>query len=256
MKNASSRSRDSFRALNPDKILETVQALHSRVEQRFPTSGLSGVSAELLLTTSETKERAARLARPIRWVRAVAVTLGVLLVSVLLITLAFGFRPSREVASSLSDLAQGIDAALHEVFLFSAAMYFLVTLEKRIKRGHALNALHELRSLAHIVDLHQLRKDPEIFTGDWEPTVGLPKQAELSPFQVERYLDYCSEMLAILSKVAALYVQKFKDETVLRAVDEIENLTCGLSRKIWQKIKILNRLRELQRLPLVASKSK
>ena len=51
-------------------------------------------------------------------------------------------------------------------------------------------------------------------------------------------------MLAVLSKVAALYVQNFEDETVLRAVDEVENLASGLSQKIWQKITILARVRE------------
>ena len=65
----------------------------------------------------------------------------------------------------------------------------------------------------------------------------------MTPFQLERYLDYCSEMLAILSKVAALYVQRIQDESVLRAVDDLEDLTIGLSRKVWQKITILERLR-------------
>jgi len=38
----------------------------------------------------------------------------------------------------------------------------------------------------------------------------------------------------------ALYVQKFDDGVALSAVNEIEDLTTGLSRKIWQKIMILN----------------
>lgn len=56
-------------------------------------------------------------------------------------------------------------------------------------------------------------------------------------------------MLAVVSKVAAFYVQRFDDEIVLRAVDEVENLASGLSQKIWQKITILDRLRETQRPP-------
>ena len=56
-------------------------------------------------------------------------------------------------------------------------------------------------------------------------------------------------MLAVLSKIAALYVQHFEDETVLCAVDEVENLVSGLSRNIWQKITILDRLRKTQRQP-------
>ena len=42
-----------------------------------------------------------------------------------------------------------------------------------------------------------------------------------------------------VSKVAALYVQGFPDAQAVSAVDDVEDLTTGLSRKIWQKIMIL-----------------
>ena len=45
----------------------------------------------------------------------------------------------------------------------------------------------------------------------------------------------------MISKVAALLVQHFGDSVVLAAVNEIETLTNGLSRKIWQKITVLER---------------
>ncbi len=207
------------------------------------------MSVELTLIAAEAADRARWLARPHRWIRVGASTFGVLLASVPFITFYVGYRRFREVASSLADLAQGIDAGVNEALLLSAAIYFLLTLERRLKRNHALKALHELRSLAHIIDMHQLTKDPEVFAGEWQPTSSSPTRAELTPFELERYLDYCSEMLAVLSKVAALYVQHFQDETVLRAVDEVENLASGLSRKIWQKITILDRLRQTQRPP-------
>ena len=179
-------------------------------------------------------------------VRAIVITLGfVVLVGALpVVTLCLGMIKFREVASTLSDLTQGVEAIVNEAILLVAAIYFLVTSEKRMKRSRALKALHELRSLAHIIDMHQLTKDPEILLGDWQPTDASPRRSVLTPFQLERYLDYCSELLAVLSKVAALYVQHFEDEVVLRAVDEVENLAAGLSRKIWQKITILDRLRE------------
>jgi hypothetical protein len=41
------------------------------------------------------------------------------------------------------------------------AIYFLLTVESRVKRRTALRALHELRSIAHVIDMHQLTKDPE-----------------------------------------------------------------------------------------------
>jgi hypothetical protein len=44
-----------------------------------------------------------------------------------------------------------------------------------------------------------------------------------------------------VSKIGALYVQSFPDSQALTAVDEIDDLTSGLSQKIWQKIMILDR---------------
>lgn len=239
-------SRESFRSLDPAKILLTAERLRDRVTQRFPDSGLSRVSAELALITGEAADRVRWLSRPHRWLRAGAVFLGILLAGVPVVTFTVGYLRFREVASNLADLAQGIDAGVNEAILLSAAIYFLVTFERRLKRNEALKALHELRSMAHIIDMHQLTKDPEVIAGEWEPTSASPDYAKMTAFELERYLDYCSEMLAVLSKVAAFYVQKFQDDTVLRAVDEVENLASGLSRKIWQKITILDRLRTSQ----------
>lgn len=48
-----------------------------------------------------------------------------------------------------------------------------------------------------------------------------------------------SETLAVIGKIAAVYAQTSDDAAALAAVDEIEDLTTGLSRKIWQKLMIL-----------------
>ncbi len=71
---------------------------------------------------------------------------------------------------------------------------------------------------------------------------GDTERQPLSPFQVGRYLDYCSELLSLIGKIAVVYVQDFQDPVVLTAVDEIEHLTTALSRKIWQKIMILDQV--------------
>jgi hypothetical protein len=59
-----------------------------------------------------------------------------------------------------------------------------------------------------------------------------------------RYLDYCSEMLSLTAKVAALFGQVVNDRQVFEMVSEIERLSSGLSQKIWQKIVILQQLKE------------
>ena len=59
------------------------------------------------------------------------------------------------------------------------------------------------------------------------------------------YLTYCTELLAMVSKIGQLYVQAFSDGITLAAVDQFENLATGLSQKIWQKLMILERFRTL-----------
>ena len=116
----------------------------------------------------------------------------------------------------------------------------MLTTETRYKRKRALEALHEIRSIAHVIDMHQLTKDPHrILNGDQYQNTSLSPKMEMTRFELHRYLDYCSEMLALLDKIAAVYVQEFDDSVALASAAEIDTLTTGLSSKIWQKIGIL-----------------
>lgn len=49
-------------------------------------------------------------------------------------------------------------------------------------------------------------------------------------------------MLSLIGKIAALYIQRFDDSIAVAAVSEIEQLTTGLSRKIWRKIILLSQI--------------
>jgi len=46
----------------------------------------------------------------------------------------------------------------------------------------------------------------------------------------------------LIGKLAALYAQNLDDGVALSAVDQLEALTTGLSRKIWQKVMLLDRV--------------
>jgi hypothetical protein len=74
----------------------------------------------------------------------------------------------------------------------------------------------------------------------------------MTPFELGRYLDYCSEMLALTAKVAALYAQTFPDPVVVEAVNDIEMLATNLSGKIWQKIAILQRAVQSEEIVVVS----
>ncbi len=123
--------------------------------------------------------------------------------------------------------------------MFAAiAVYFLYALPNRIERSYLLAQLHRVRSLAHIVDMHQLTKDPERLRPDFNATRESVDPG-LSRDDMEHYLDYCSEMLSLIGKIAALCAEESQDAVVLNTVSTIENLTTGMSRKIWQKISLL-----------------
>ncbi|MGE0439762.1 MAG: hypothetical protein AB7L66_14705 [Gemmatimonadales bacterium] len=229
-----------FRRLDPARIVETARRLAQRVAERFPDSGLRHVAEDLVVVCERSGHDLEWLARPIWPLRATVGVLIALLAVVFMATLAAVFR--LDPGTTMTEVIQAIDAGINELVFLGIAVFFLSGLEARRKRIRALRALHELRSMAHIVDMHQLTKDPEWVThpGSGPDTPSSPER-QLDRFHLSRYLDYCSEMLSILSKSAALYVQDFNDPATLAAVNEVEELTNGLSRKIWQKIMMLDR---------------
>jgi hypothetical protein len=227
-----------LRLLEPARIIETIRALGARIQERFPDRGLARVARQQLAVAENTVAQMEWVRRPILWVRA---TVGAVIV--LLVALLAGIAMRLEVNAegiALPELLQATEAAINELVFLGAAILFLATVESRIKRQKALGALRELRALAHIVDMHQLTKDPDrVVEAPRAQTPSSPQPTMTRP-ELARYLDYCSEMLALNSKVAALYAQNLHDPVVLAAVDEVETLTTGLSAKIWQKLVILN----------------
>ncbi|MCZ6689993.1 MAG: hypothetical protein O7H41_10350 [Planctomycetota bacterium] len=225
------------RILEAGPIVETIRALQARIQQRFPDSSLGRTCTGLLDISEHTVERLASIARPILGLRIAAAGLVILLaLGTLGPVMVF---PLPTEALTLLEFVQVIEPGLNALVLIGVAIFFLITLERRIKRKRVLEAIHELRSIAHIIDMHQLTKDPHRFVGGGGATASSPK-ADLTPFLLARYLDYCSEMLSLTGKIAAIYVQDFDDSVVLSAVNEVESLTTGLSRKIWQKLMILH----------------
>jgi hypothetical protein len=228
-----------FRRLEAEKIIETVRNLHARIGKRFPDSGLGKVVAELLQVAEETVERTRWIQEPQLLLRFVA---GLLSVGIIVLV---GFLVAHVKQFNFDDFTnsvQALDSSIGSVVFVGAAILFFLSWERRIKRNRALKAIHELRALAHIVDMHQLTKDPESYAGTSQHTT-LSRNRAMTPFELNRYLDYCSDALALISKIAALYVQEFQDPVLLDAVDDVEDLTAGFSRKIWQKITILENLR-------------
>jgi hypothetical protein len=230
----------TYRALDPQKVIDTIAALQQRIVERFPGAGLAGVCAELLAVARENSARAQAISRrniPLRIAIFVLLAAGVggLVSIVRLLT----HVPT--AAENVYTLLQGLEAAANLTVLLGAAVFFLTRIEERWKRHRALAALHELRSIVHVIDMHQLTKDPSTVVQIAGNTLSSPART-LSRFEVTRYLDYCSEMLSLTAKVAVLFAQGFPDALVAETVSDIERIAAGLSQKIWQKIIILQAL--------------
>src|ERR1035438_4884618 len=149
-----------FRQLESDKIIETVKALHGRIEERFPGSGLGKVAAELLQVAEETVGRTRWIQQPHLLLRCVAVVLSLGII----VLLAFLVAHVRQFNfEDFTNSVQALDSSISSVVFVGAAILFFLNWEHRIKRDRALKAIHELRAMAHIVDMHQLTKDPESY---------------------------------------------------------------------------------------------
>jgi hypothetical protein len=234
------------RILEPEKIVRTVERLHARIAERFPDSGLASVCADLAFTAQATAERIHTLARPVYWLRALAALAVVAgLAAQIYIARLIDWSVVLRRADPVG-ITQGLDAVVNLLLLAFGAIWFVLTLEQRLKRRRVLHALFELRSFAHVIDMHQLTKDPSVVLGGGVPTPSSP-QRRMNAFELSRYLDYCSEMLALIAKLAALYAGRSHDREVIGAVNEVEELTSDLGRKIWQKIMILGEFEDTAR---------
>jgi hypothetical protein len=226
----------SYRTLDAAEVVKTLRLLEQRIRERFPNSRLATVCQELIAIGERTQQRAEAIARPNMLLRG-AVYLAI--AAGLLGALIIAWRINIPVGTpEIFGFFQGVEAAANLVVLVAAALFFAITLEDRIKRRRSLRDLHVFRSIAHVIDMHQLTKDPSSVLGRVAPTLSSP-QRSMGRGELARYLDYCSEMLSLTSKLAALYAQNLPDPVVIDAVNDIEDLTSNLSRKIWQKITIL-----------------
>lgn len=229
----------SYRRLDPAALQVTHQRLCERISARFPERRLGIVAGELGPVISTVA--AADWRRRERPVRALCRAGIVLVVAAAALAVGLSIRDATQVGvdKPTFEWLPIVESGINDVAFAGIAVFFLVTIPARLRRRQLLQVLHRLRSFAHVVDMHQLTKDPERLRSAPAPT---PKSAvnDLDAVELGRYLDYCSELLSLVSKTAALCADESTDAVVLDTVSEIESLTLGMSRKIWQKISLLH----------------
>ena len=224
--------------LDADAVREVVVELEARIAARFPARGLRQVAADLALLIDAVETGASSTQGRVRIARLASRIVMALVLAGTVVVIGFAFKDAafgdNKVRSTL-DLLPLIETVINDVVFAGIAVFFLYSFPERVQRGRLLNLLHQLRSTAHIIDMHQLSKDPEQLKRSFVPSA-VSKPLELNRDEMERYLDYCSELLALVGKTAALCAEESRDDVVLDTVSTIETLCVGISRKIWQKI--------------------
>lgn len=226
----------SIPSIEPSQLLTYISELHRRIEERFPDSGLSSTANTIKGIIQTAKLESNELAKPIYKIRWITHSLIAVIIAAIIVS-------AYTILSHLKDLTpleliQIFETAINDIVFVAIAIFFLHSIEKRIRRRKALHILNELNNLAHIIDLQQLSKDPVRM--HWQSKGLINAKEELTPMLITRYLDYCSELLSMISKIAAVYAQHLDDEIVLNEVGKIQQLTTSLSNKIWQKLMIFH----------------
>jgi hypothetical protein len=229
--------------LKVEPVRRTVALLHDRIQARIPTRGLRQACADLLSLVDEVGAVYETTQARVRTVRIWSRALMWLILAATLVAMALGIHDATvsddRLRTSL-DWLPLIETVIADLVYAGVAVYFLDSFPERIRRGRTLALLHQLRSMAHVIDMHQLTKDPEMLRESFQPTA-VSRPLDLSRDEMERYFEYCSEMLSLVGKTAALCAEESRDVVVLDTVSTIESLTVGMSRKIWQKISMLPR---------------
>ena len=230
----------TYQRLDPAAVQSTVDRLAVRIRRRFPERHLGGVAAELSgLVHAVTEQSSADRRRN----RAIRIACGAGAAAIIVVAVVATILAVRDAIPDSGQIhgfqwLSILESAIVDLVYGSIAVYFLMSLPNRLTRRRLLALLHRLRSMAHVVDMHQLTKDPERLQERFHGT-DVTIAFDLDAAALANYLDYCSEILSLISKTAALCAEESTDALVLDTVSEVETLTNGLSRKIWQKISLL-----------------
>ena len=157
--------------LEAPAVRQTVEELYGRIEARFPKRGLLGVCGDLILLVEEVQSSAGQGQRQIRWVRWASrvVMAFVVVVTVLALLLALHDAFFDERVRDSIDVLGLAETAISDLVYAAIAIFFLWSFPERLQRSRLLSLLHQLRSTAHVIDMHQLTKDPE------QPALGEPR---------------------------------------------------------------------------------
>jgi hypothetical protein len=212
--------------LDPAKIVQTAENLAHRVSERLPESNLAGLAAELAGIARETHRRARQVRRPIYLVRA-ACGLAILASLTALWYLVSDIH-TRWVFGTITEVFEAADAGFNLLVLLAGALWFLITIEFRVKRRKTLDFLEELLEFIQVIDVTHLYYSPELY--------GETRSSSRSSLQFDHtYLLFCTEMLALIRNLAPLYARGNVSDSIWRAVSEVVMLANAIEDRLFSK---------------------
>lgn len=239
---AAPREEGRYQQLEDEHVLRTVDRLRARIDARFGDRGLTRVAGELVGLVERVERERHEAQRRIARVRMLVWIASVAIVGIAAAALVVAVLDVRATSPGHAvDWVPLVESGVNNLVYVAVAVLFLWAVPERTERSGLLALLHRLRSLAHVVDMHQLTKEPERYRAGYRPT-SESLQNTLAPEEMHHYLDYCTELLSLVAKTAALCAERSSDGTVLETVSDIERLTTDMSTKIFQKITLLERL--------------
>lgn len=233
------RDAGKYQRLDAGAVSASLTRLHQRIVARFPERNIANVALELAgpvatAAVAGIPTKSQRAVRRACWLAVLAV------VAITAFALYLAVRDAIDAADSTRafEWLPIIESGINDVVFAGIAVYFVRSIPHRQQRRRTLAQLYRLRSLAHVIDMHQLTKDPER-TMTRLPATDVSLPVDLVGDELGKYLSYCGELLALVGKTAALHAEATDDSVVLDTVSEVETLTMSISREIWQKITLL-----------------
>lgn len=225
--------------LEADLVQDSIDQLARRIGARFPDRSLHRVALRVRRLADEVEEAADASRLRIWWMQWVSGALALALaVATVLVALSVVSHLRAVGVGEPPDWLALLESGVNDLVYSALAVWFLMMLPARLQRARILALLHRLRSVAHVIDMHQVTKDPEHLRGDYVPT-GESVRDPMDREEMSHYLGYCTELLSMVGKVAALCAEASGDDVVLDTVSDVESLTSDLSATIWRKISLL-----------------
>jgi len=219
--------------LDPAKIIETSENLARSAEEQFPGSELVDLAVDLAGIARATDQHARQANQPIYAIRAASF----LAICASLLGLGYVLRHlhTQWEFSTITDVFESADAGFNLLILLAGTIWFFVTTEVLVKRKKALAFLEELREFIHVIDVTQLYYTPDLYR-----TGGSPSSSRFD----YRYLLCHIQMLTVISNLAPIYARGAANDSIWRAVYEVEMLANAVASKLLSKAETVREMSE------------